>query len=246
MWTRDELQNGILIFRNIQTSCGSMLSVYLGPGGAFAHMAHSDDPALVCITLKDILRITRLQLYLDDLGLYDPSSASFSDPVLPESIESLALGFVDGSDTWLGYGSKELERMGERLIFADAHERGWYRSAEGKEYLLRGNAFQELSEIDSNALYYLTLFGGSLGLHRFYMGKNLTGFLYLITGGLVMLGWAIDLIFQLLGCQRDKRNRLVRPLSQRLWKALLIPVGFCVNAAVLMAIRMMFSMILPV
>lgn len=42
--------------------------------------------------------------------------------------------------------------------------------------------------------FFLCLFGGGLGLHKFYEGKFLLGILYLCTGGLVGIGWVIDLI----------------------------------------------------
>ncbi len=42
--------------------------------------------------------------------------------------------------------------------------------------------------------FFLCLFGGGLGLHKFYEGKVLMGFLYLFTGGLFGIGWFIDII----------------------------------------------------
>ena len=35
-------------------------------------------------------------------------------------------------------------------------------------------------------------FLGPLGLHRFYMGKWISGILYLLTGGLFLIGWIYD------------------------------------------------------
>jgi len=42
--------------------------------------------------------------------------------------------------------------------------------------------------------FYLCLFLGYLGIHRFYVGKPWTGNIYLITGGIVGIGVIIDLI----------------------------------------------------
>lgn len=35
---------------------------------------------------------------------------------------------------------------------------------------------------------------GYLGVHRFYVGKNKSGVLYLLTGGLCGIGWIVDII----------------------------------------------------
>ena len=52
-------------------------------------------------------------------------------------------------------------------------------------------------ESDTHSLtvgYILWLFG-FLGAHRFYYGKRWTGLLWLCTGGLLGVGWLLDLIF---------------------------------------------------
>jgi TM2 domain-containing membrane protein YozV len=42
---------------------------------------------------------------------------------------------------------------------------------------------------------YLLWFFGFLGAHRFYFGKKITGVLYMLTGGLLGLGWLFDLFW---------------------------------------------------
>ena len=44
----------------------------------------------------------------------------------------------------------------------------------------------------------LCIFGGFLGLHRFYVGKKVSGILYLLTGGVFGIGWIYD-IFEIIG-----------------------------------------------
>lgn len=46
--------------------------------------------------------------------------------------------------------------------------------------------------INYNAAWILLTFLGLLGVHRFYMGKWATGLLYLLTGGLVGIGYIYD------------------------------------------------------
>lgn len=46
--------------------------------------------------------------------------------------------------------------------------------------------------LDYNLAWILLTFGGVLGLHRFYMGKVVTGIVWLLTGGGFLVGWAYD------------------------------------------------------
>ncbi len=47
-------------------------------------------------------------------------------------------------------------------------------------------------EVDYSVAWILQTFLGYLGIHRMYMGKWFTGILYLISGGLFVVGWAYD------------------------------------------------------
>ena len=40
---------------------------------------------------------------------------------------------------------------------------------------------------------YLLWLVGFLGIHRFYLGHTKWGIIYLLTGGLLLIGWIVDL-----------------------------------------------------
>ena len=62
-----------------------------------------------------------------------------------------------------------------------------------------------VGRIDYSIAWLLQTFVGVLGLHRLYLGKWLTGLLWLVTGGLFLVGWLYD--FWTLNGQVDEINR---------------------------------------
>ena len=54
------------------------------------------------------------------------------------------------------------------------------------------------------ATFFLCLFLGMFGVHRFYVGKTGTGLIYLFSLGIGGVGWVFDLIMILFGGFRDK------------------------------------------
>jgi TM2 domain-containing membrane protein YozV len=46
---------------------------------------------------------------------------------------------------------------------------------------------------DYSVAWLLLIFLGLFGIHRFYLGKWVTGIIYLVSGGLLGIGWLYDL-----------------------------------------------------
>lgn len=61
---------------------------------------------------------------------------------------------------------------------------------------------------DYSLAWILQTFVGLFGIHRFYMGKIFTGILWLLTGGLFLVGWLYD--FCTLNRQLDEKNREIK------------------------------------
>jgi TM2 domain-containing membrane protein YozV len=59
--------------------------------------------------------------------------------------------------------------------------------------------------IDYSIAWILLVFLGLFGIHRFYMGKWITGIVWLLTGGLFLVGFLYDLLT--LNEQVDEINR---------------------------------------
>jgi TM2 domain-containing membrane protein YozV len=53
----------------------------------------------------------------------------------------------------------------------------------------------ERPQTHSKTIGYLLWIFGFTGAHRFYFGRPVTGTIWLLTGGLLLVGWIVDLFF---------------------------------------------------
>lgn len=67
--------------------------------------------------------------------------------------------------------------------------------------------------VDYSVAWLLHTFLGLFGVHRFYMGKWISGLIWLGTGGIFVVGWLID--FCTLNGQVDECNRRALGLPPR-------------------------------
>lgn len=82
------------------------------------------------------------------------------------------------------------------------------------------------SNTHSIAIGYILWLFGFTGAHRFYFGKPVTGTIWFLTGGLLLIGWIID-VFLIPGMDRQADVRFTSgPLNYNIAWILLTFLGF--------------------
>lgn len=207
------LEDGTLLTQDVQTPHGSLERVYYGTGCVYAIAEHEANSEALYALLREELGAVKLTLYVQDKGRYDAPQASYGPLLTDEALDEDILATIHRFPSV--YSERDLEQMQRRLLDIDARTRGFYRSEDGTLYLYRHGQFFEASHLDGDELFRLCLFGGIFGLHRFAMGKWLSGLIYVLTCGFFLFGWLMDLLQILGGFQRDKHKCLVPPVSNR-------------------------------
>jgi len=85
--------------------------------------------------------------------------------------------------------------------------------AKAEEVTLKPAVATKMEEISPKSRLVVTLlafFLGGLGIHRFYLGKIVTGILMLITGGGLGIWFLIDFIMAVAGVMKDKEGKLIK------------------------------------
>jgi len=236
-WREDTLT----VCHDILLQEGTLSDVYIGPCGIFAISIGCSDPGLLYHALRSYLNTPHVCLCVNSEGLYDEAL----DRVIPFRDNT---SLEDGLNFWTMKRRKTLDASSQAhlawlLELADARSRGQYTDGDGVIHVLRGDHFVPTSDVDPNDLYWLTLYGSPLGLHRFYLGKPFTGLLYALTAGLFAVGSLLDLFCLLIGLQRDRRGRLIRTPTHLRKKLLAAPIGLSVVFLSLSAYSILLHMV---
>ena len=231
--TREVLNDDIVLLRNIQTKQGELSQVYLGSGGVFAALESSSHPSEAYCFLRSLVQVSQFKLYIREQGVYAPLRGCCTGDITQDELSEYIARFLTPEESCSVYTPEDLERIESYLRHEDARTRGKYRTQDGVLYLLHHGQFQRASNRNSDLLYYTTVFGGVLGIHRFLMGKFWSGILYLLTGGLLLCGWALDILFLLLGFLKEKNGDRLQPPKFRLRKLLFLPPAFLISLSIL-------------
>lgn len=239
--TSVELNNTSILLEGVLTPYGQAECVYLGPGGIYVVLFDTEKPAAVYEHFRNLLGAARVRLYVAGKGEYMPSSDTFAGEFENDELDIAIYEYIHNSPQQ--YTQATIERMKTTLQKSDAGARGYYTDENGVVYLYRHGEFRRSSEVNSEQVFSLCLFGGVFGLHRLALGKWFTGFLYMLSCGVFLVGWLCDLVQLFFGFQKDKNKRLVRPLENRKAKLSLFPFGLVISAGALFVWIQIFKIV---
>lgn len=97
-----------------------------------------------------------------------------------------------------------------------------------------------MSNKSKSTTFLLCYFFGALGVHRFYLGKLITGILMLLTGGGLLIWWLIDLYRIITGRLKDKHGDDLSTASPR---ADQLNAGFWVRLSAIMIDGLLLGLI---
>lgn len=117
----------------------------------------------------------------------------------------------------------------DKIEFGDKKKKQ-ITDSEGNTYIKKHGNWIPVSTEDSDEAFKKVQFGGLFGVHKFSAGKKLQGMLYLLTLGLLGIGWLADMLAFLLGVARDSEGYIYAPLSdiKKGWItfAVCVPIAF--------------------
>ena len=217
-----------VVCEDVHFPSGAICTIYFSPSGVYALSSGTSSPKQRYHEVYGSLGAARFRFYSlghgdGSVGRYDPMS-DILGPSLDEDELSAEIGH------WLHSGRKiydaaAIDRMIAQLKSIDIRARGYAVMEDGELFLYRRGRLFKASSHNSDSIYYLTLFGGVLGLHRLALGKLVSGACYLFTGGLFLVGWILDLMQLFFGVLKDRKKRYLFPLSNRRSKSFILPFG---------------------
>lgn len=220
---RVDIDENTFLYTKCKTSVGELEEVLICRDGIYISLDElTYDIRVTCRRLREILKTQYIYVYVKDYGYYD----YFSDRYKEMDFDNF---FDEIFNELYSYTDEEMCLIEKRLRIEDAQIRGSYVDDEDNVFIRKGSQFRQVSDLDSDMLYYLCLFGGSFGLHRFWLRKYFTGLIYLLTLGFFGAGWIGDLLSIYLGNQLDKKKRILLPVENKKHKLIWLAAGIVIN-----------------
>ena len=218
-----DIDENTFLYTKCKTSVGELEEVLICRDGIYISLDElTYDIRVTCRRLREILKTQYIYVYVKDYGYYD----YFSDRYKEMDFDNF---FDEIFNELYSYTDEEMCFIEKRLRIEDAQIRGSYVDDEDNVFIRKGSQFRQVSDLDSDMLYYLCLFGGSFGLHRFWLRKYFTGLIYLLTLGFFGAGWIGDLLSIYLGNQLDKKKRILLPVENKKHKLIWLAAGIVIN-----------------
>ena len=154
-----ELEAGGYLVTDVHLPQGTLSNVYLSVHGVSAISSAPKAPQQLFTALRDVLGTTRLTLYVDTHGRYEPMSRTVRP--LPEGQEQRDCKIseqLSGSEEI--FTRDRVESMCRQLLHADAECRGYFHDEEGTHYIRRHGRFERSSAMDPERQFLLTTYGG--------------------------------------------------------------------------------------
>lgn len=247
-YSREEIGDTTILCSDCITTAGDLSKVYLCPYGIYIVLDNLKFPIRqVYQKLKEIFKTQHIYIYVPEVGLYD----YFSDKYIEETTEFKAnehykIWFEEfvNAEADERYTYEEIKKIEGRLRLEDAENRGTYIDDNGIVYVKKGGKFIEASEIDPDSVFFACIFFGCLGGHRFKLKKYMSGLWYILSFGLLGVGWLLDLLILILGIQKDRHGRILLPVNDVRNKLKYIPIGLALNAIYIFAVVKLINFLL--
>ncbi len=224
---------------NIVLPQGTVYELYIADSGIYALVLPLSTYRELYLSLREILGTPRIRMYVLETGLYDFTLDSFGSLLSDEELTNQINSWIfSDSPVWDIARIKDLR---DKMLRAAAVHRGEFVDSEGNVFILRHGKFVSASSRRSDNIFFLALFGGVFGLHRFSVGKLFSGTLYLLTGGLFLVGWLLDVIALLGGVFKDREGKYLIAPKNRFNSLLWLPAGMLVSVIAFLINTSLFS-----
>lgn len=103
------------------------------------------------------------------------------------------------------------------------------KDSKGNCYLKRHGQWFLASDVDSDDLFFKTVFFGAFGAHKFSEHKRLMGLIYFFSCGGFGIGWFFDCLAILFGMYKDAEGKYLLPVTDRKACLLKLPIGLAIT-----------------